>query len=430
VIISGPALKVSQRGVALSDLSSLTRQITVTDTDGSDVVWAASTTESWLDVTASGDAGDPLTLTADTTGLAADTLLVADVVVSNPNLANDVTMKVGLWVGGTLEDRVSFNIDPNAMRLARDAQNIIADPVRPFVYVKVERPDAVRQTDLFTYNIFSGEQVGETMLVDIDPNGDIMVSDDGTYLFISGNNRTGNDERTVAKIDLADMTSNTLSLRPSFTFSNVVFARVKTQAVLISSRGIVMDVETESIVSDLARDFGTAAIGVSEDGSVSCTGFEGRLGGEFDCVSLTGSGIAGESISAEAIGDSNIMAGSFRLGVVYDISNDGENLILRDNPDFGGELRSVDLSDQTDNFLLNVEFNDLAIDRQDNIILGTFDDSNLRVNVYDNDGNLIATDDFSTSDDRGIADQIIISGDESRVIQLNGDEMFIMPMPE
>jgi len=68
VIISGPALKVSQRGVALSDLSSLTRQITVTDTDGSDVVWAASTTESWLDVTASGDAGDPLTLTADTTG--------------------------------------------------------------------------------------------------------------------------------------------------------------------------------------------------------------------------------------------------------------------------------------------------------------------------------------------------------------------------
>jgi len=192
---------------------------------------------------------------------------------------------------------------------------------------------------------------------------------------------------------------------------------VKTQAVLLSSRGDVMDVETEEIVSELALDNGSAAIRVSKNGNVACQAFDNGTGGQFNCVTLSGSGIAGAPISIMPITDTPISAGSFRLGAVFEISNGGENLILRDNPDFGSELRSVRLADLTDNFVFRLSFDDLAIDSQDNIIA--------RASVYDENGNLIATDEDSFS-----GDQIVLSGDESRLIQLNNEQLFISPIPQ
>lgn len=430
-IISDPTLEVSQKGVALSNLSDLSRQINITDNDNVPVSWSAMVTESWLTVTASGDAGDPLVITADTSGLATDSLQTADVIVSNPSFPNDVIVKVGLWVGGTVETRVSTNIIlTENFGLARDKESIVSDPIRPYIYVKTEAPNAVRSTEFSTYNVFTGAKVGETLFVDIDPNGDLLISDDGSYAFIAGADLTGNDDRSFAKVNLDDMGIDIIRLSEGIAFSDVVFTRLKSQGLLITSRGLVIDVETETVVSDLSRDFGTSNIRVSPNGKVSCLAYEGNMDGEFDCVSLSGSGLIGGPVSGEPLGPSNIEGGSFRLGAIFELSRMGENLIFRKDTGFGDELHSVRIEDQNQNFTLNLSQTDFHLDGQDNIIVATGDGVNrLKSEIYNPGGMLIASDSFETSDRSDFAEAIFLSGDERRVIQLLDGELFFMPRP-
>lgn len=430
-IISAPTLEVSKRGVALSNLSNLSSQIAVTDADGLAVSWSAVTSASWLNVTASGDAGDALTITADADGLATDSLQIADVIISNPAFPNDVTVKVGFWVSDTLESRVVTNIIPNPPSgLARDKESIVADPIRPYIYVKTEAPNAVRSSDVSTYNVYTGEQVGTTLFVDIDPNGDLIISDDGAHLFIAGANLTGNDERSYAKIDLNDMSTEIIRLSEGIAFDDVVFARLKSQGLLLSSRGTVIDTETDSVVSELPLDFGSANVRVSPNGKTLCIAFEAEFGGEFNCVTLSGSGLVGGAVSSAALGTSNIQTGSFRLGAVFELSKNGENLIFRNSADTGDILESVRIADQVENFSVNLPITDIFRDSQDNIVVATGDGvTRLNVEIYSPEGNLVASGNYETSDRTDFADAVYLSGDETRVIQLKDEELFFMPKP-
>ena len=425
VNISGPVMEVSQRGVALSTQSDLSKLIAVTDSTGAAISWTAVSSEGWLDVTPSGDAGAALNLTANTTGLADDTLFVADVTVSNPTLSEPAVIQVGLWTGTQIEERLEIDdITVGNFGFARDKRNMVADPIRPFVYLKTESPDGVNSTDLTTYNIYTGEKVGETLFVDIDPNGDIIITDDGRFVFIAGNNGTGTDGRTVVKVDLVDMSTRIIRLSDAnFTFSDVAFARVKSQGVLISSRGVVMDVETEEVVSRLPEDFGTSKIRVSRNGAAKCLAFDENLGGEFNCVSLSGTGLPGGPISSVPLADTNILGGDFRLGAVFGLSNTGESLIFRRTDDSGDELHGVRFEDQSETFAFAADVNDIQIDFQDNIVVAG---NSLTVSIFAPDGTLVASGSHGSS---GTADEMVVSGDGGRVLQLTDDELFIMPLP-
>jgi hypothetical protein len=430
VFISAPSLTLSQKGVALSNLSTLTRDVTVTDSKGMGVSWDAATSEGWLNVTPTGAAGDPLTLTADATGLTMNTLFETTVTVSSPDLVEPTEMAVGFWVGDSAQDRVSFNIDPAGFGLGRGDQSVAVDPIRPYAYVKTERPNSVRVTNLDTYNIYTGQKVGETMEVEIASGGDIVVSDDGQYLFITNSDGTQFDLDSLVKIKLADKAVTSINLSAGTAFADVVYARVKSQGVLISSRGQVMDVEAESVIATLPVFDETGTVRISQNGRAICTAADANFGGEFACNTLKGTGFVDGPIQSSPLTQSNIMAGSFRLGAVFEISNDGENLIFQDAQNTGDDLRSVKLSDQTETFTTGVQMTDIGLDLNDRIFVATFGDTeNLKVIVYSPDGMEIASDSYSTSDRTDSADQIYISGDQSRVIQLLGGDLFVMPVP-
>ena len=426
VIIAGPVMEVSQRGVALSNQSDLSKLITVTDSNGAAISWTAVSSEPWLNVTPNGDAATPLNLTADITGLPDDSLFVADVTVSNSTLSEPAVIQVGLWTGTQIEERLEIDAVPVVnFGFARDKRNMVADPIRPYAYVKTESPDGIRSTDVSTYNIYTGEKVGETVFVDIDPNGDIMVTDDGRYAFIAGDNGTGTDERTVAKIDLVDMSTTIIRLSDRFTFSDVVFARVKSQGVLISSRGVVMDVETEEVVSNLPEDLGSANIRVSRNGQAKCLAFDDGLGGEFNCATLSGAGLSGGPISSVPLTDTNVLGGDFRLGAVFALSNSGENLVFRRSENNSSdELKSVRFADQSETFSFAADVYDIQFDLQDNILVA---EDALTVSKFSPDGALVAS---GTHGSFGTADEMVLSGDGDRVLQLTDDTLFIMPVPE
>jgi hypothetical protein len=116
VIASEHIIYAPDNGVAFVSFPSdsvLTKSINIIDSYGvQDTHWTAVSDAAWLVVTSSGTTAEGLTLTADPSGLAANTLYMADVEITadNNNVSNTETVKVELWVGDT-------------------------DPVRPYLYV-------------------------------------------------------------------------------------------------------------------------------------------------------------------------------------------------------------------------------------------------------------------------------------------------------
>src|SRR5207302_2589980 len=120
-------LLVDGNGVAFAKtptLSKLTQTLKVRDNLGLATNWLAGSDQTWLLVTGSGTAGGDLVLTADPTGLPADTLNLATVTITSPDTSveSTETVRVGLWVGSA---------DPTAtsISIATATANIAADPI-------------------------------------------------------------------------------------------------------------------------------------------------------------------------------------------------------------------------------------------------------------------------------------------------------------
>jgi hypothetical protein len=236
LVVRPRRLEVDQRGVALTSTigtTHLTQAVQVIDTAGAGARWMASDDASWLSLSASaGTAGTPLTLTATDAGLA-EGMHYATVTLSpdnEPGISNTATIRVGLYVDRTNPP------PPEVLRATIvSSQDVVADPIRPYVYVSHLDMSGGSIT---AHNIYTGATVGTFA------SGDkkflnMAISQDGSLLVV--NNFT---DGTLVPISLQEDTrvvGNAWGgMRLQNGTTNFVLARVSgTDVVLTGDRQIL-----------------------------------------------------------------------------------------------------------------------------------------------------------------------------------------------
>ncbi len=167
-------LFIAHNGVALSKFpsaSKLSTAVVIGVTDpASRAAWAAKSDAAWLTVTASGRTGQPLTLTANPAGLAADSFYSATVTVqtkASSTFQDRETIRVGFYIGST---------DPGVVTRTRTTTSLAANPVEPFAYVSDGSPS------IRLFNVYTGSLVS-TFLKVAPTVGQMVLSTDGSKLF-------------------------------------------------------------------------------------------------------------------------------------------------------------------------------------------------------------------------------------------------------
>lgn len=178
----------SEYGIGFSSTplgNVVSRTINISDNFGRALSWSASSDSSWLSVAASGNTpDDKLTITADPAKLT-DGLQYATVTVSTSTPGvQSATIKVAAWKSGTAM---------TATKLALDYSNIIADKIRPYVYLNKGG------NTIDVYNVYTAVKV-KSITSTTGSLANMAVSPDGARLFALD---TAN--RKIAVFDLATL---------------------------------------------------------------------------------------------------------------------------------------------------------------------------------------------------------------------------------
>lgn len=212
----------SETGLAMlsSEYSRLERTVTVRDNYGANTDWRATSDQSWLTVSRSGDqltlVADPASLPIDTTSYATVTLSTDAVGVTTPEV-----IRVALWKNGTSI--------PQTRELNPSYIQIVADAIRPLVYAHVGG------TTLDVYNVYTGQKVASVSLggalggMTVSPNGDRL------YVYDLAN-------RNVRILDTRTLTTlSTWNLRADLQgYGRLLALRSNGEELLISSNGDVL----------------------------------------------------------------------------------------------------------------------------------------------------------------------------------------------
>jgi len=181
----------SQTGIGLAnmpDWSRLTRTLTVSDNLGLSPSWSASSNQSWLSVTRS---GNTLSLSANPAGLAANSLNLATVTLSSSDasVAPPEPIRVALWNGAAAPTAI--------VKSMQTYTRMVADPVRPYVYLHKGG------ADIDVYNVYTAQRIATIGAVAA-ALGDMAVSPNGDRLYVYD---TAN--RAMIVVDLAAQARST-----------------------------------------------------------------------------------------------------------------------------------------------------------------------------------------------------------------------------
>lgn len=229
-------------GIALSSFPNrhkLTRVVNVQLTQGTTpVMWTASSNQTWLTVTASGQTGGTLTVTADPSKVSGTGLQMGQVTVSTSggDFSDTETIRVGFWIGDK---------KPGLVTLQKNATNITANPVEPVAYI------SDGSSTISEYNVYDGTFIGK--FKNVAPTvGALEVSSDGLTLFAT--------DMTNFKIVAlnADTGAKLASYKIGHALNqefNMVYARPYGQpAIYISSGSIVAFPSGEKLVTTTFPD--------------------------------------------------------------------------------------------------------------------------------------------------------------------------------
>lgn len=273
-------LVVDDNGFAFSSmptLSKLSSTVVVNDNANISAPWAASSSKTWLSVTASGVGGDSLLLTADPTGLTMDTIhyAIVNLTSSDTTIENTETIQIGLWVGSA---------DPIANdSLVVRYNKMSADPVRPYVYMHNNGASA----SIDVYNIYT------SALVSSIPNvatqlGDMDISSDGSTLFVIDRSKSA-----IVAIDLNTMTPGAAWNMVGTKVDWLAYGRVDNQSIVFVSNGTVYNADTGKALSDRFtidssfEGYGTGLVlDVNQTGKVLCGATAGLMPYRLGCLSL------------------------------------------------------------------------------------------------------------------------------------------------
>jgi len=219
--------------VSTPSMSVLSKTVTVQDSNNlSTTPWAASSDQTWLTVTSSGNTGGSLTMTADPTGLATDTIHYANVTITSTDstVINTETIHVGFWAGSA---------DPNAQdSLTATYTEIVADPIRPYVYMNNGG------TDIDVYNVYTASKV--TTISNVATTlGNMTVSTDGSTLYA-----VDLANLTIVPVDLGTQSVGSAWTTTAASVFRIAYARPITHGVVLSSAGRAYDVDTGTAYSN------------------------------------------------------------------------------------------------------------------------------------------------------------------------------------
>jgi hypothetical protein len=407
LVVSQRNMKSSRRGVAFSSLSSLQQSISLTDNIGDDVPWEATSDADWLIVTPSGAAGDALLLTADPISLANNSLFEARVTVTSPltDIANEVVINVGLWNSDEAPENITIN---QAEGVFGFEDVVIADPIRPYVYT-LGFGDFSQSSDvdstLTAFNVYTGEVVGGPVTTRIRGASEIVISDDGSSLFVIPTSNNGSD-RQFERFDLADLTSLALfDIPANLPSGGSEFIRVNAIPYIITATGGVIDPETGEILSNLSQIDGSNL--VASQSNVACLRNFAIPSSRVDCFDFLGTGIAGMEIAASRrnivpiSGDTPIQGISPDGSVIY--INQQAMISALATDDSQTELLSLGMD--IENTFVGASGLIGGIGLDEDFISGI-------VSVFDADGTFIG----QTTIIDGLFSTAIFSGDENRLI--------------
>jgi hypothetical protein len=230
-------LIASENGVALVTTPDptwrrLAHTIKIRDNLGLSVPWTATSSDSWLTVTPSGTSGGDLTLTANPASLTmTDHLYTATITVSSSDtsIAGTERIRVGLWVGAsTVATRQSI-WDGFPTQAAYYGSPIVADPIRPYVYMYVG-------TDIRVFNLYTQSVVATIPSVysggiSNPGSGDfqaLAVSSDGDRLYAYDK-----QDGVIVPINLT-----TLTMMPSYPVNNSYSGNVINEIKYVRANGV------------------------------------------------------------------------------------------------------------------------------------------------------------------------------------------------
>jgi hypothetical protein len=276
---------------SMPGLASLTRTVAITDTLDHVIAWEASSNQSWLTVTAAGVTPGALTLTANPTGLAVNTIHYATVTVSAHESGTTLseTVKVGLWVGS--------QAPPATATVALPFAELIADPIRPYVYVH-NNTNLLSVYHIYTNSLVTTVDVGRSL-------GPMTIAHDGSQLFVG--DYSGSGDRSITRIDLA-----TLAVGPTWptqlltNIPSLEYARVDGGAVLFSGGGSIINPNTGVEYDAFADQFGVPydnAITTSRDGKHLCMLDRGLSPNTLRCYALQYTDVEGDLLWMKSIGE-------------------------------------------------------------------------------------------------------------------------------
>jgi hypothetical protein len=298
-------LVVSAAGVGFSRVPGrdvLTRSIKVVSNLGrTDVPWVAESSAPWLAISASGNTGGALVLTANPGGLANDTTHYATVTVTSPDttVENQASIRVGLYVTDQAPGNASVALRP---------AYLATSPVDPVVAV------SNRGTDVWLYNVYSGALV--RILANVAARaGSLAYASNGSVLYVhdvSNFRVVAVDPTTGATLATYDATAS-----PALGFgvgSAVGFFSPDGYPMLITPAARIYDVQTgrEFSSTDFLMPTSTLSYSFSDDQSlvVSTGGSStrvrrsvlegGRMTAQPDVFVSTAQGRAGQACISAA----------------------------------------------------------------------------------------------------------------------------------
>jgi hypothetical protein len=143
------------------------------------VPWTATSNQGWLTVTSSGVTGGNLTLTANPSGLATNTVHLAEVTLtsSSANIERSEKIRVGFWRGATNPANTAVNLTDFPFAL-------VVNPVEPYAY-------ALYGGAVHVYNIYTGVEIAtftgdfNNLVGGSSYPASIEISSDGSKLFVA-----------------------------------------------------------------------------------------------------------------------------------------------------------------------------------------------------------------------------------------------------
>jgi hypothetical protein len=411
-------LLVDGNGIAFTktpSLSSLTRTLRVRDNLGLATPWTASSDQTWLSVTANGTSDSDIVFTANPGGLTPDSVNLATVTItsSDASVENTEKVRVGLWVGAT-------DPDPTTTVTGLPFVQIVADPIRPYVY-SATRDSLGFGRDIIITNVHNGS--GPPPIIDVGVQiGAIAVSHDGSTLY-AFDNVSGR----IVPVDLDTHAVGTPFNRDSLSNAEAL-AYTRTNGVpLVISNGQIFNAAAGAILS--SGPFG--AVAASRNGSRMCSVDIGNSTYSLSCLTLDFTSLNGgqflfdnfSSVSGVGVNASDVALSPD--GTVAYVASGAGNLPPELSP-----YSTQDLSHQT-GFPIQGRGNNVEIAPDGRIFAGSTNVSigqTADVRVFDAAGNLLATRLISPGGGISILDrQMRISGDGLRLITITGNPPLVPP---